>query len=307
VAEVDLAKYLDSGALARLAAQPLLARFPMEGTVSGHHKSPHRGSSVEFAEYRNYVPGDDIRRLDWRVFARTDRFYLKEFEAETNLRCYLVLDCSGSMGFAGKHQRKFDFARRLVASLAYLVIHQGDAAGLICVNQQTVCDVPPRRNPAHLQSLLEMLDKADAEPHGPTGLIPALHDLAEKVRRRALIVVFSDFFCDLDQLLSCFQHLRFQKHDLAVFQLLDRMELDFKFDRPVRFVDLESPFQIVTEPALVREQYLQQLQQFLERLRGGCHEFNADYRRVVTDQDFERVLADFLVERARTAGMSAMS
>src|SRR5437870_7644656 len=115
---------------------PLLARFPMEGSVSGHHKSPHRGSSVEFAEYRNYVPGDDIRRLDWRVFARTDRFYMKEFEAETNLRCYLVLDCSGSMAFSGRNLPKFDYARRLVAALAYLLVHQGDAAGLVCVNEK---------------------------------------------------------------------------------------------------------------------------------------------------------------------------
>jgi uncharacterized protein (DUF58 family) len=306
VADVDLAKYLDAGALARLMAQPLLARFPMEGNVSGHHKSPHRGSSVEFAEYRNYVPGDDIRRLDWRVFARTDRFYLKEFEAETNLRCYLVLDCSGSMGMTGQHQRKLDFARRLVASLAYLLVHQGDAAGLLCVNERTVFDVPPRRNPAHLQTLLETLDKAEAEPHGETGLVAALHELAEKVRRRALVIIFSDFFCDPEELLSCFQHLRFQKHDLAVFHLLDRMEMDFKFDRPVRFSDLESSYQLITEPALVREQYLEALHGFLERLRAGCHEFNADYRRVVTDESFEKVLADFLVERARTVGMTAM-
>ncbi len=306
MAEINLAKYLEAGALARLSAQPLLARFPMEGNVSGQHKSPHRGSSVEFAEYRNYVPGDDIRRLDWRVFARTDRFYLKEFEAETNLRCYLVLDCSGSMGFAGKDQRKVDLARRLLASLAYLVIHQGDAAGLICVNERAVFDIPPRRNPAHLQTILETIDKAETEPHGETGLIPALHDLAEKVRRRALVIIFSDFFCEVEALLSCFQHLRFQKHDLAVFHLLDRMELEFKFDRPVRFLDMESSFHLVTEPNLVREQYLKQFHGFIARLRAGCHEFKADYRQVVTDQDFEKVLADFLVERARTVGMSAM-
>lgn len=306
MAELDLAKYLDAGVLARLMGQPVLARFPMEGTVSGHHKSPHRGSSVEFAEYRNYVPGDDIRRLDWRVFGRTDRFYLKEFEAETNLRCYLVLDCSGSMGFIGRHQRKIDFARRLVASLAYLLVHQGDAAGLLCINNETVFDVPPRRNPAHLRTLLETLDKPAAEPRGPTGLISALHHLAEKARRRALVIVFSDFFCDIGELLNCFQHLRFQKHDLAIFHLLDRMEVDFTFDRPVRFQDLESTFHLITEPALVREQYLRQLSSYLERLRAGCHEFNADYRRVVTDQDYEKVLADFLVERARMVGMSAM-
>src|SRR5438105_3630931 len=177
-------------------AQPLLARFPMEGSVSGHHKSPHRGSSVEFAEYRNYVPGDDIRRLDWRVFGRTDRFYMKEFEAETNLRCYLVLDSSSSMKFAGVHGRKFDFARRLIATLAYVIVHQGDAAGLVCVDEQTACEVPPRRNPAHLKLILEAL--SEVQPRGETGLIAALHDLAEKVRRRALVIVFSDFFCDTE-------------------------------------------------------------------------------------------------------------
>lgn len=294
-------KYLESHVLARLMAQPLLARFAMEGNVSGQHRSPHRGSSVEFAEYRNYVPGDDIRRLDWRVFGRTDRFYLKEYEAETNLRCYLVLDCSASMRFAGKTARKFDYAKRLVATLAYLIVHQGDAAGLICVSEKTVFEIPPRRNPAHLQLIFETLDKA--EPRGETGLIPVLHDLAEKVRRRALIIVFSDFFAEPEGLMNCFQHLRFQKHDLAIFQLLDRMELDFQFDRPVRFVDLESSFSLVTEPATVRDEYLRQLHSFLEYLRAGCHEFNADYRQVITERDYGDVLADFLVERARAAAL----
>lgn len=292
-------KFLDSQVLARLMHQPLLSRFPMEGTVSGQHKSPHRGSSVEFAEYRNYSPGDDIRRLDWRVFGRTDRFYMKEYEAETNLRCYLVLDCSASMGFAGKNEPRFDFARRLIATLAYLVIHQGDAAGLICVNDKTISEIPPRRNPAHFQTILETLDKA--QPRGETGLIPVLHELAEKVRRRALVLVCSDFFCDPKELLSCFQHLRFQKHDLAVFHLLDRAELDFQFDRPVRFVDMETSYSIVTEPAMIRDQYLHQLRTFLELLRAGCHEFNTDYRRVITDESYEKVLADFLIERAQYA------
>lgn len=299
------AHYLDAQVLARLMGQPLLARFPMEGNVSGHHKSPHRGSSVEFAEYRNYVPGDDIRRLDWRVFARTDRFYLKEFEAETNLRCYLALDCSASMRFAGKGASKLDYAKRLIATLAYLIVHQGDAAGLLCVGEKGLFDIPPKRNPSHLQLIYETLDKVEAR--GETGLIGALHDLAEKVRRRALVIVFSDFFCDPEPLLNCLQHLRFQKHDLAIFHLLDRMELDFQFDRPVRFVDLESSFSLVTEPNLIRDEYLQQLRGFLDRIRATCHEFNAEYRQVVTDESYEKVLADFLVERARRAAMAAAS
>jgi uncharacterized protein (DUF58 family) len=292
-------KLLNAQVLGRLMHLPLLARSPMEGSVSGHHKSPHRGSSVEFAEYRNYVPGDDIRRLDWRVFARSDRFYLKEFEAETNLRCYFVLDCSGSMKYGAEGQTKLDYAKRLVATLAYLAAHQGDAVSLICSGKKTLVEIPPRRNPAHLKIIFDTLEKSEAR--GETGLIPALHDLAEKVRRRALVVVLSDFFCDLAPLLNCFQHLHFQKHDLALFQLLHRTELNFQFDRPTRFVDLESSASLVTEPAHVRDEYLRQLWLFLTALKAGCHEFGVDYRQVVTDQNYEQVLANFLLERARSA------
>jgi uncharacterized protein (DUF58 family) len=288
-------KFLNAQVLSRLMHLPLLARSPMEGSVSGHHKSPHRGSSVEFAEYRNYVPGDDIRRLDWRVFARTDRFYLKEFEAETNLRCYFVLDCSGSMKYGATGDTKLDYAKRLVATLAY----QGDAVSLICSGKKSLVEIPPRRNPAHLKIIFDTLEKSEA--HGETGLIPVLHDLAEKVRRRALVVVLSDFFCDLAPLLNCFQHLHFQKHDLVLFHLLHRAEMNFQFDRPTRFVDLESSFSLVTEPASVRDEYLRQLWLFLTTLKAGCHEFGADYRQVVTDQNYEQVLANFLLERARLA------
>jgi uncharacterized protein (DUF58 family) len=290
---------LDSGVLARLMHLPLLARQAMEGSVSGHHKSPHRGSSVEFAEYRNYVPGDDIRRLDWRVFARTDRFFIKEFEAETNLRCYLVLDCSGSMKFGRAGAEKLEYAKRMAATLGYLAAQQGDAVGLICNGEKAHVEIPPRRNPAHLKVILDTLQRAG--PAGETGLLATLHDLAEKARRRALVVVFSDFFCDLAPLLNCFQHLRFQKHDLALFQLLDRAELEFKFDRPTRFVDMESSFTLVTEPAVIRDEYLRQIRLFLDALKSGCHEFGADYRQVVTDQPYETALADFLVGRARLA------
>jgi uncharacterized protein (DUF58 family) len=298
----ETAAWLDSQVLNRLMHLTLMARSPMEGSVSGLHKSPHRGSSVEFAEYRNYVPGDDIRRLDWRVFARTDRFFLKEYEAETNLRCYFVLDASGSMKFGQAPGGKLAYAKRMIATLAYIASHQGDASALICAAGQSVVEIPPRRNPAHLKTLFDTLDQTEAK--GETGLIKALHDLAEKVKRRALVVVVSDFFCDLEPLLSCFQHLRFQKHDLALFQLLDRAELEFQFDRPLRFVDLESSMSVVTEPSSIRDEYLRQIGQFLDQLRRGCHEFGADYRRVVTDQDYERILADFLVERANLAAAS---
>ena len=288
---------IEADVVGRLIGQPLLARFPMEGTVSGHHRSPHRGSSVEFAEYRNYVPGDDIRRLDWRVFARTDRYYLKEFEAETNLRCYVVLDCSGSMGFKGNNGIRFDYAKRLAATLSYLVINQGDAAGLVHANAKDNIEIPPRRNASHLQLILDSLNQVS--PKGETNLIPLLHELAEKARRRALVIILSDCFCDETELRDALQHLRFQKHDLALFHLLDPLELDFNFDRPVRFVDMEGSQSIVTEPATIRAEYQLQLTRFLKKLQTNCHEFNADYRQVTIDQPYDRVLADFLNERAR--------
>jgi uncharacterized protein (DUF58 family) len=299
VAEISATNLLDSAVLSRLMAQPLMTRFPMEGTISGQHKSPHRGSSVEFAEYRNYVPGDDLRRLDWRVFGRTDRFYMKEFEAETNLRCYLVVDASGSMSFTGQHGSKLDYARRVAATLAYLVIHQGDAAGLQVADQKGALEVPPRRTPAHLQLILERL--ATVEARGETNLVSVLHDLAEKVRPRGLVVVLSDLFHDPEELLGAFQHLRFRKHDVAVFHLLDEMEVKFQFDRPIRFVDLESNGSLVTEPTMIREQYLAELNAFLDRMETGCREFKADYRRVLTNRGYDQVLADFLVARAQWA------
>jgi uncharacterized protein (DUF58 family) len=291
--------FLDPAVLARLMRQQMVTRFPMEGMVSGHHKSPHRGSSVEFAEYRNYVPGDDLRRLDWRVFGRTDRFYMKEFEADTNLRCYLVLDTSASMSFTGKHGSRLDYARKIAASLAYLTIQQGDAAGLVCVGEKKTIEIPAKRNPAHLQLIFDTLEQVEAK--GTTNIVQALHDLAEKTRRRALIIVLTDGFEDAEALLNCFQHLRFQKHDLVLFQLLDRMEMDFQFDRPVRFNDLESSFNLVTEPNTIRDEYLAQLHRHLKRLREGCNQFNADYRQVILDQDYEKLLADFLSERANAA------
>jgi uncharacterized protein (DUF58 family) len=289
----------DPEVVARLMRQVLRARQPMIGGVSGLHKSPHRGSSVEFAEYRKYAPGDDLRRLDWRVYGRTDRFYIREFEADTNLRCYLTLDGSASMGFG--EPSKFEYARRLAATLAYLLVRQGDAVGFQNFGAGPAFEVPPRRNPSHLKLLLDTL--AAVRPGGDTGLVAHLHRFAEAVKPRALVVVISDLFCDVEPLLGCLRHLRFRNHDLAVFHLLDRREMDFNFDRPMRFIDMERPESLLAEPAVVRRHYLEHFHEHLERLQTGCHEFKADYRRVRVDQHYESVLADFLVDRARHAGV----
>jgi uncharacterized protein (DUF58 family) len=293
--------FLDPQAIARLAAVPLCARHPMQGSVSGRHPSPHRGASVEFAEYRKYVPGDDLRRLDWRAYGRSDRFYVKEFEADTNLRCCLVLDTSGSMDFGSSGLAKLDYARRIAGALSYLAVQQGDAVGLYCVAEGVVQNIPPRRNPAHLTHVFDVLEQT--RPEGPTQLVPVLHELAETIEQRALIVIVSDLFIEPDQLRGCFEHLRFRKHDVAVFHLLDPRELRFDFSRPMRFVDMEGGPSLFAEPNDIADRYHKALEGYLSELRQLVLESAIDYHRVSIDEDYEKVLMRFLVGRTRTRGV----
>jgi uncharacterized protein (DUF58 family) len=292
--------FLDAAALSRLAAVPLFARRPMQGTVSGRHPSPHRGSSVEFAEYRKYVPGDDLRRLDWRAYGRSDRFYVKEFEADTNLRCCLVLDTSGSMGFGPTGATKLDYARRIGGALGYLALQQGDAVGLSCVAGGLVRNIPPKRNPAHLIALFDLLEAA--KPHGETQLASVLHELAETIRQRALIVIISDLFVEPELLGSCFQHLRFRRHDVAVFHLLEAQEMEFNFRRPMRFLDMEGGTSIFADPTEIADRYHRALNGYLTELRRVVLESAVDYHRVLLDESYERVLTRFLVGRAHVRG-----
>ncbi|HZW34660.1 MAG TPA: DUF58 domain-containing protein, partial [Isosphaeraceae bacterium] len=257
--------FLDTGVLSRLAGFPLCARRPMLGSVSGRHPSPHRGSSVEFAEYRKYVPGDDLRRLDWRAYGRSDRFFIKEFEADTNLRCCLVLDTSGSMDFGTVGLTKMEYARRIAGTLGHLALQQGDAVGLTCVADGIVRNIPPRRNPSHLMALFDVLEQA--APRGETQLVPVLHELAETVSQRALIVILSDLFVEPELLRSCFQHLRFRKHDTAIFHLLDPQELRFDFRRPMRFLDMEGGPSLFAEPTEIFERYHKAVGEYLEQLQ----------------------------------------
>jgi uncharacterized protein (DUF58 family) len=293
--------FLDAAVLARLAAVPLFARRPMQGSVSGRHASPHRGSSVEFAEYRKYVPGDDLRRLDWRAFGRSDRFYVKEFEADTNLRCCLVLDTSGSMGFGSKGITKIEYARKIAGTISYLASQQGDAVGLSCVANGLVQNLPPKRNASHLRLIFDSLEQA--QPKGETQLASVLHEIAETIRQRALIVILSDLFIEPEILSSCFQHLRFRHHDVAVFHLLDPLELEFKFRRPMRFLDMEGGPAIFAEPNDIVDRYNKALTQYLDQLRQVVLESAIDYQRITIDESYEQVLVRFLVGRAHAKGL----
>jgi len=293
--------FLDPRVLARLEAVPLLARRPMIGGVSGRHASPHRGSSVEFAEYRKYVPGDDLRRLDWRAFGRSDRYYVKEYEADTNLRLCLVVDTSGSMNFRGVAPPRIDYARRVAGTLAYLAAKQGDAVGISCVADGIVRTLPPRRSPAHLRLVFDVLESA--QPAGPSRLPEVLHELAETIRQRALVIIVSDLFVDPNELGSAFGHLRFRRHDVAVFHLLDPQELAFAFQRPTRFVDMEGGPALFADPIDIADRYHRALDRYLAGLRRVVLESGIDYQRVLTDESYEQVLARFLVGRAAGRGL----
>lgn len=289
-------KFLDPAVIAQLGALPLLSRKAMLGNVSGKHSSPHRGASVEFAEYRKYIPGDDLRRLDWRAFGRTERYYIKEFEADTNLRMMLVLDTSGSMNFGSVGQTKLEYAQRVAAALSYLAVQQGDAVGLTMVADSIVNHIPCRRNPAHLTGVYDLMELA--APQGETGIVEVLHELAETVRQRALVVILSDLFVETDQLRECFEHLRFRKHDVAVFHLLDPEELGFQFQRPTRFMDMEGGTSIFADPVEIADRYHAALDSYLTSMKQVVLETAVDYRRISIDSAYDKEVSNFLIDRA---------
>jgi len=298
-AESNSRSFLDSKVLARLMALPLHARQAMLGSVSGRHRSPVRGSSLEFAQYRKYVPGDDTRRLDWRTWGRSDRFYIKEFEADTNLRLCLLIDTSGSMAFGPSGSTRFDYARRLAGTLAYIAANQGDAVGLWSLAEKTV-EIPARRGASHLGLVLDQM--AAIQPVGGTTLLTALHDAAEKIRQRALVVVLSDLFVPPADLKSAVQHLRFRRHDLAVFHLLDQRELDFDFDRPARFVDMEGGEAVLADPSLISRNYREAVRQYLTEIDELVRTSAVDYHRVKMHEGYDDVLVRFLLGRTPKRG-----
>lgn len=287
--------FLDSRVLGKLMGLPLNARQPMLGNVSGRHRSPVKGSSLEFAQYRKYVPGDDPRRLDWRTWGRTDRLYIKEFEADTNLRLCLVVDTSGSMGYGESGHTRIDYARRLAGTLAYLAANQGDAVGLFSGSTGFEKEIPAKRGPQHMGLILDQL--AGLKPSGETGLVKSLHDAAEKISQRALVVVVSDLLFPPAPLREALQHLRFRKHDVTIFHLLDREEIEFHFDRPTRFVDMEGGHSLLADPNLIARKYREAVQNYLRDVQRIVTQTHIDYHRVNLDEPYSDVLARFLMGR----------
>lgn len=289
-------RYLDPEALSRLKNLSLAARLVVEGFFAGMHKSPHRGFSIEFAEHREYTPGVDPRHIDWRVYGRRDKLYVKQYEEETSLRCYLLVDRSASMDYKSDGPlTKLQYGSFLAASLAYLMAMQHDAIGLISYDTQVRDLVPARQGPGHLRVIMDKLEAI--VPGGETGLSDTFHELAETLRRRALVVVISDLFDDADRLVSALKHFRHKKHEVVVFQTLDPAELTFPFDDITRIEDMENQREVMSDPRAFRKAYLEELSRFLTTVRQGCLSGQIDYALAATNERFDTFLGNYLARR----------
>ncbi len=286
---------LDAATLAKLDGLKVRARAVVEGVLSGLHKSPHQGQSVEFAQHKEYAPGDELRHLDWKALARFDKYYIKRYEHETNLRAALVVDASGSMGYGSGPLTKLDIARTLAGALAYLLVRQQDAAGVSILAGNAVRDVPPRAAASHLSAVLDTLEAV--KPAGPTHLFAAADHLAEKLPRRALVVAFSDLFDDNDEALQRLLALRARRHDVAVFHLIDPAELTFPFDDPTLFLSMEDERRVEVHPREIKQSYLEEFGRFLAQTREACTAADVDYELVRTDEPLDKVLLRFLGRR----------
>jgi uncharacterized protein (DUF58 family) len=288
--------HLDPTALARYGRLALVARAVVEGFLSGVHKSPYKGYSVEFAEHRQYYPGDEIRRIDWRAYGKTDRYYIKEYEEETNLKAHLLLDASGSMGYAGKGPSKLEYAQLVAASLAYLMLHQLDAVGLVVHDTRVRQLIAPRAHSKHLVHLLHTLEQV--HPGGETALAPVWHNLAGRLRRRGLVVILSDCFDLVGPLLKALRHFRHKKHEVLLFHILAPEEIEFPFRKLTRFQSLEAPGQrVLADPNRLRQEYKDNFRAFCGELRQQTGHMRIDYHLMRTDEPVAKALGIYLTKR----------
>lgn len=286
---------LDATTLSRLSNVKVRARAVVEGVLSGLHKSPHQGQSVEFAEHKDYAPGDELKHLDWKAYGKFDRFYVKRFEHETNLRATMVLDTSGSMAFGTAGLSKLEVAKVLSATLSHLLIRQQDSAGVTLVSSLRTHEIPARSAATHLQVLLDELESAHAD--GQTDLLKAADHLAEKLPRRSLVCIFSDFFDERPEALKRLLALRARKHDVAIFHLVDPAELTFPWEDPTLFLSMEDEQRVEVNAREIKASYLEEFGKFLENTRTACTSADCDYERVRTDEPLDTVLLRFLARR----------
>ena len=280
----------------------LFAKQVVEGFCSGLHKSPHKGFSVEFKEHRQYVPGDEIRSIDWKLFGKTDRLFIREYEEETNLRCTILLDSSGSMAYRGSRSNgmtKHDFAVKTAACLSHLLLQQQDSVGLVTFDKEVRSYIPPRARPRHLRAIISELTRQ--KPEHETELGDVFHQMVAKLHRRGLLVIISDLFGDVDLLMKSLAHFRHANHEIIIFQIWDPDELDFPFRQWVQFASLEQASnRHLVDPAQIRRAYLDKLEQFQDQLAKGCNRHRINLVPMTTDQPYADALAAFLAMRRKS-------
>ncbi|MCS7258893.1 MAG: DUF58 domain-containing protein [candidate division WOR-3 bacterium] len=290
-------RFLKPEVIVKLKTIELKARLVVEGFLAGLHRSPYKGFAQEFAEYRAYQPGDELKRIDWKIYAKTDRFYVKEFQEETNLKAYILIDASGSMSYKSNGISKLEYAKFLSASLAYLLIKQRDSVGLVVFTSKINKYLPPRSKSDHLNVILHVIDKIT--PGGDTNLANTFHELAEKIKRRGLVIILSDLLDNKDAVLSALKHFRHKKHEVLVFHILDPNELKLAYNEPLILKDLETGSTIRIDPRIIRKDYEKAVNRYFTEFKRECHENLVDYLQITTDLPLDHCLLEYLQKRSR--------
>ena len=291
-------KYLQPDVVAKLANMELLARLVVEGFITGLHKSPYHGFSVEFAEHRQYMPGDEIKHIDWKIYGRTDRYYIKQFEEETNLKAYIVLDVSRSMTFSsGGRMTKLEYASYVAAALAHLMVQQRDAVGLAVYDEAVRSYMPPHATKSYLKEILRQLELLQGS--NKTATANSLHVVADRIKRRGLVIILSDLFDKPQEVVTAFKHFRHKKNEVIVMQILDPLERSFAFGRDAVFKDLETSEEMMTQPWHIQKAYQESMKKFLDTYKKECRENNIDYVLLDTATPFDTALFQYLHKRQR--------
>lgn len=291
-------KYLNPAVVSKLASLELKAKTVVEGFMVGLHKSPYHGFSVEFSEHRPYMQGDQLKDVDWKIYGKSDRFYIKQYEEETNLTSHIFLDVSKSMDFKNKGEiSKLEYGKILAASLSYLLINQQDAVGLGLYSEKIETFLPPKSSRVYLQNILKEIHTV--QPSSGTHTADCLNSISEKIKRRGLVILISDFFDDIDSVLSVLKRFHYKKNDVIVFQILDPIESSFAFEKNAVFVDMETDEELTTQPHQIQTAYSEAFNEFLEKLKKECLNFGIEYNLINTTQSFDTALLSFIKKRAR--------
>lgn len=294
----DYREYLNPQIISRINNLDLRARLVVEGFMVGLHKSPYHGFSVEFSQHRPYMQGDNLRSVDWRVFGKTEKYFIKQYEEETNLKSYLILDSSKSMSYASNNQiSKLDYASTLVAALSYLMIKQQDAISLTIYSDEIKTHLPPKSSNSYLQQVLKEL--ISIESSSKTNTADALNKVAEKIKRRGLVIIISDFFDDVDKTLNAIKHFAHKKNEVIIFQILDPMERTFGFGKDAIFKDLENDEELTTQPYQIQKAYQQAMNEFTNKIKRECLNSNFDYNLLDTSTPFDKALFSYIQKRSR--------